>query len=438
MIRNLYIMLYICMLTSAIDAQQKKNTVAVLPFVNAGGVDKNEISIMTDRFNNFIVNTDVFTVLEREKMESILKEHDFTMTDNCNSSECVVQVGKLLGIERMVAGKIGKFGQVYTLDIRHIDVSTGQILKTKSDNYNGHKEGLLEVIEALAYTLADKSAPVRITSTAEEKSSIGNVSGKVSTNDTGDEIKIGKVEKKYGALEINCEMNGTLFIDGKKVGEVTDGSIIPIEKIGTGEHRIEIKSTDDDYGFEARVNVAYKEKSSVTAKAIKRLGKPADSFVDSRDGKTYKAVKIGNQTWMAENLNYATSSGSWCYGGNSSNCDKYGRLYDWETAKKVAPPGWHLPSKEEWETLLKDLGGQGSTAYSQMIPGGSSGFFALFGGWRYNGGNFGSVGSGANFWSSSENSTSSAWRCGVHSGYQEAYLDFSYKNYGFSVRCIKD
>lgn len=107
------------------NAQQKK-TIAVLNFVNSGGVDNNEISILTDRFNNYLVNTEVYDVLEREKMDAILKEQDFTMTDNCNSSECAVQVGQLLGMEYMIAGKIGKFGNTYTLDIRIIDVSTGK------------------------------------------------------------------------------------------------------------------------------------------------------------------------------------------------------------------------------------------------------------------------------------------------------------------------
>jgi len=80
------------------------------------------------------------------------------------------------------------------------------------------------------------------------------------------------------------------------------------------------------------------------------------SFKDARDGKTYKTVKIGTQTWMAENLNYE-AKGSKCYDKKSANCAKYGRLYDWNTAMKVCPAGWHLPSKYEWQILEDFVGG---------------------------------------------------------------------------------
>ncbi len=84
----------------------------------------------------------------------------------------------------------------------------------------------------------------------------------------------------------------------------------------------------------------------------------AGIFTDHRDGKCYKWIKIGSQIWMAENLNYLSSSGSWCYDDLISNCNIYGRLYDWETAMTACPIGWHLPSSEEWESLTLYLGGK--------------------------------------------------------------------------------
>jgi len=81
------------------------------------------------------------------------------------------------------------------------------------------------------------------------------------------------------------------------------------------------------------------------------------SFTDPRDKKTYKTVTIDKKTWMAENLNYKKGN-SWCYDNNNSNCDKYGRLYDWKTANTVCPKGWHLPSsKERYNFLIVPAGG---------------------------------------------------------------------------------
>ena len=114
-------------------------------------------------------------------------------------------------------------------------------------------------------------------------------------------------------------------------------------------------------------------------------GKDGKSFVDGwmvdpRDKQLYRVVTIGEQTWMAENLNYKTEN-SWCGGGNGENegdCSKYGRLYTWAAAvgksedecgygktcglsgkvRGVCPEGWHLPDNTEWNKLFIAVGGQ--------------------------------------------------------------------------------
>jgi uncharacterized protein (TIGR02145 family) len=83
---------------------------------------------------------------------------------------------------------------------------------------------------------------------------------------------------------------------------------------------------------------------------------PVSTYTDKRDGKVYRIVKIGSQTWFAENLNYA-AKGSKCYKNSPDSCAKYGRLYNWETALKACPAGTHLPTDEEWQMLKDYIGG---------------------------------------------------------------------------------
>jgi uncharacterized protein (TIGR02145 family) len=84
-----------------------------------------------------------------------------------------------------------------------------------------------------------------------------------------------------------------------------------------------------------------------------------NTFTDSRDGKKYKSVKIGEQTWMSQNLDYGGEDGDIgvCSDNDPKNCQKYGRLYNWEDAMVACPDGWHLPSDEEWQSLANFAGG---------------------------------------------------------------------------------
>ncbi len=204
-------------------------------------------------------------------------------------------------------------------------------------------------------------------------------------------------------------------------------------------------------------------------------GSKHGTFIDSRDGKTYKTIKIGNQIWMAENLNY-TGSGirhitddkewknnkkcdGWCYYNNNASKGKiYGALYQWEAAKQACPAGWHLPSDAEWKELEIYLGMsqadangldwrgtdegkkiKSTTGWNKNGNGNNrSGFTALSGGYRINNGSFYNVGYYGIWWSATENGSSSAY---------DRYLDYnnSYvnrynnpKSCGFSVRCLRD
>ena len=179
-------------------------------------------------------------------------------------------------------------------------------------------------------------------------------------------------------------------------------------------------------------------------------------LVDIRDGKKYKTVKIGNQIWMAENLNYENNEyESFCYNNVDLNCDKFGRFYSWHTATNVCPAGWHLPSDDEWKELEIYLGmpenkaNNMSLGYSRGKPVGkqlqendSIGFNLLYAGFakrKIKGeGSFKGIDYYAYFWTSTKFGGSLALCRGIMKGAKGIQrIDASQKEY-LSVRCVKD
>ena len=81
------------------------------------------------------------------------------------------------------------------------------------------------------------------------------------------------------------------------------------------------------------------------------------TITDSRDGQTYQAIQMGDAWWMAENLRYDAGEGSFCYEDNDTRCQIYGKLYTWDAAMRACPAGWHLPSMQEFVTMVNVIGG---------------------------------------------------------------------------------
>src|SRR4030042_536036 len=100
--------------------------IAVLDFSNTGGISNEESITLTNRLRSMLVRTNSMIVLERGKMDEILGEQGFQQT-GCTSTECAVEVGKLLNVQKMVSGSIGRIGETYTIDLSLIDVATAAI-----------------------------------------------------------------------------------------------------------------------------------------------------------------------------------------------------------------------------------------------------------------------------------------------------------------------
>jgi len=176
------------------------------------------------------------------------------------------------------------------------------------------------------------------------------------------------------------------------------------------------------------------------------MDETASTFTDERDGQTYRTVKIGNQVWMAENLRFNVGDSSWYYQGNEDNCNKYGRLYTWDAAKKACPAGYHLPSREEWDDLVAATGGDVAGKILKSKSGWDEngngtddyGFSALPGGYRCSDGTLYGAGYYGYWWTVAESTSNYAYYRRMSYDGDDVYEYNNYKSNGYSVRCVAD
>ena len=195
------------------------------------------------------------------------------------------------------------------------------------------------------------------------------------------------------------------------------------------------------------------------------------SCTTSSSNPSLSTVTIGSQVWANKNLDlnhYSNgdeipqvqngttwanlTTGAWCYYENiTSNGPVFGKLYNWyaiHDPRGLAPAGYHIPSDDEWTTLITFLGGEAVAGGKMKTTTGwnnpfgdatnSSGFTGLPAGHRDDHGAFYYIGDETNWWSSSEADLTGAWSHGLSHYDAHAYRTYVFKQEGLSVRCIKD
>ena len=189
------------------------------------------------------------------------------------------------------------------------------------------------------------------------------------------------------------------------------------------------------------------------------------TFTDTRNGKIYNTVQVASQCWLRENIDIGTmipgtqeqTSGNgiekYCYDNLETNCTIYGGLYQWNEAMQyvttpgatgICPTGWHIPTLEQLQVLSSAVGGDGYALQSlwqgTTVGNGTntSGFSALLAGYRDFNGYFTNLGYYTGFWSSSELNATNANFLYLYYDGSNIYLINDSKEYGFSVRCVKD
>jgi len=397
-----------------------------------------EVEQITMELRNAAVNNlprDKYKVMTTETVKS---QGSDAMRE-CVDASCIIRVGGVIGADYIVRGLISKFQTKFTLN--------AEIYETKDGNLVASSESIRS--EKL-YDVLMKAAPVcadmyrKFVSAQNPPQPPANVPT--------------PVVPAYDAYTL------TLYVSSSSAGTV---SVIPNQtSYAYGTQVTVTAGAVSGYAFKnwtgastSTVNpLIITMDGNKTLTAVFESREYMNTFTDGRDGKRYKTAVIKGKTWMGENMNYLPQSGeSWCYDDDNSNCDKYGRLYDWNAAKTLCPEGWHLSSRKEWDDLGQAAGGgrrsvgigdvdwygagkklKAKNGWKDKGNGTDDyGFSALPGGYRSSDGSFRNAGKYGNWWTDTEDFDGSAYYRGMD--YSNDNMGENYDvvdGYGFSVRCV--
>ena len=372
------VLIFVIFVYSFLSGQEKK-TLAVLD-LEAIGISPIEAKALTQRLRSELIGTSRFIILERGVMNQILDEMKFQIS-GCTSSECMVEVGQILGVQSMVGGSVSKVGNLYSIDLRLIDVETSAILSKATKDIEGKIENVMKAgIKAVAIEIAigrPASVSIPITEVSGEVKTITDIDGNV-----------------YNTIVIGTQV---WMAENLKVTHYRNGDAIP--------------NVNDAKEWENHATGAYCNYDN-----------------KSNNSATYGCL----YNWYAINDSRNITPEGWHVPSDA----------DWKILEMYLGMSQSDADDRSWRGT--DEGGKlkeaGITHWSSPNTGATneSGFSALPGGFRYVDSDYYDMVNCAYFWSSTESYSADAWFRRLNYDYSGVLRSTDYRECGFSVRCVRD
>jgi hypothetical protein len=188
-------------------AQGKKSTFAVMTIKGSSGISQDEADLLSDRLRAELFKTGAVDVMERDQMQAILKEQGFQQSGACTNEGCMVEIGQILGVQKLVTGSIGKLGKMHMMNMRVIDIKTAKITVTVSEDVKGDIEDVVERLPKVALKLVQP----------ESDNSSENKPAPVSKPDNKEESQNSPVSSD----ELDC--NGKILLEKVEFSKSTIG-----------------------------------------------------------------------------------------------------------------------------------------------------------------------------------------------------------------------